>query len=411
MNLKHFYYRGYFDGRIKLSQPKKDSDARKKNDEVNEKAFRLKNAALTDTKNVSPYAPDQLKKYIGGLEEIVLEVQNPGLLPGIGYPHEVGYAGELKLGFGFDHVTGLPVLPGSSVKGILRSVFPQYKYEAEKPGDIVERDDFQFEQARYVVGLLRTLGLEVPADSEANRREIEALAHAFELSVFCGWDFSQVNAPKRSPMYRHDVFFDALPLRFNAQKQLLGRDALTPHTSGPLKNPIPLPFLKVMPGVAFGFYFRLQDTVIGALKITAAHKRKIFSDILCMVGAGAKTNVGYGQFQSPGAGAAPNSGARAASQQQNPVTIPAAKPAAKLPFSKSLAGKNVIGEVVSAAGENPVRFRILNVEGFEGERAVKVSDALLDKFEPGKRFELKVTRSLPEKKELEVTVGSYASLP
>ncbi len=181
MNLKHFYYRGYFDGRIKLSQTDK-TDARKKNEEVNEKAFRLKNATLTSTEYVSPFVPTHIQS-IGTIQDLRLQVQNPGLLPGIGYPHEVGYPGEFKLGFGFDHVTGLPVLPGSSVKGVLRSVFPQFKYDAEYPGNFEVEDGLQIEKSKYIVGLLRRFELDRRALTIGRAGHDEAMQFLQRLAV------------------------------------------------------------------------------------------------------------------------------------------------------------------------------------------------------------------------------------
>jgi CRISPR-associated protein Cmr6 len=418
MNLKHFYYRGYFDGGVKLSQPAKSED-RKKNGEDNEKAFRLKNATLTSTERITPFSPAQLRK-IEDLQELRLQVQNPGLLPGIGYPHEVGYAGEFKLGFGFDHVTGLPVLPGSSVKGVLRSVFPQFKLDAERPQHVEEdpkeeKRNLQSEKAKYIVSLLRRLGLSVPVESDL--AEVKKLAHKVELAIFCGWDFSDLEKNARLPMSKHDVFFDALPVGFGNDR-LLGRDALTPHTSGPLKNPIPLPFLKVMPGVSFGFSFRISNTKIGSLTITAGHKRRLFAEILCTVGAGAKTNVGYGQFDAEITAdriPKPANSVATAKTQPNPThtahaaqpTVTTASRLTKQQYSKSLVGKKVIGEVVSEMSENPVRFRILNLNGFEGERITKVPDSMAYKFKSGKHFELKVSKSNPERKELEVKVENF----
>jgi len=58
----------------------------------------------------------------------------PGLLIGAGYSHPAlkeikksdrDEVGDFQLGFFFDHTTGLPVIPGSSVKGVLKSVFPK----------------------------------------------------------------------------------------------------------------------------------------------------------------------------------------------------------------------------------------------------------------------------------------------
>ncbi|MEG1331879.1 MAG: RAMP superfamily CRISPR-associated protein [Eubacterium sp.] len=48
----------------------------------------------------------------------------PGLLIGLGTTHEIKDIDEaIKVGFSFDYVTGLPYIPGSSVKGMLRSAF------------------------------------------------------------------------------------------------------------------------------------------------------------------------------------------------------------------------------------------------------------------------------------------------
>lgn len=299
MNLKHFYYRGYFNGGVQLSQPAKNSDARRSNDEKNEKVFKAKNRTLTTTAQVRPFSDTKIEK-ITNVPVLRLRVQNPGLLPGIGYPHEVGYAGEFKLGFGFDHVTGLPVLPGSSVKGVLRSVFPQLKFEAENPLEWTkEPDKKQKAKAKYILQLLERLPIDIPADMKTDSGL--RLAHAVELAIFHGCDVSAFYSEKASwpiqLMSRHDVFLDALPVAFG-KDSLLGRDALTPHGDNPLKNPTPIPFLKVMPGVTFGFYFRLHNTQIGSLSVSAEQKRRIFAEILCTVGAGAKTNVGYGQFEA-----------------------------------------------------------------------------------------------------------------
>ncbi|MFN8304384.1 MAG: type III-B CRISPR module RAMP protein Cmr6 [Saprospiraceae bacterium] len=439
MNLKHFYYRGYFDGRIKLTQPQKGSEERKKNQEVNEKAFRLKNATLVSTSRVRPFSTDHLTK-IAGLETVPLVVQNPGLLPGIGYPHEVGYEGELKLGFGFDHVSGLPVLPGSSVKGVLRSVFPGVDYDEENPrlfkkrpdGTRLQPDAKQKVKARFILRLLEALGLAVPDAMKADGGVL--LAHALELSIFEGWDtsgfFSGVSAAARRPMHLHDVFFDAQPRQFGANA-LLGRDALTPHTAGALKNPIPLPFLKVMPGVVFAFPFRLHTTTIGDLELRPEHKRRLFAEILCTVGAGAKTNVGYGQFEAENAGDRIRAAAEQAGRGQPPIAPaapaggaqprqPAVDPATPsevappratraLKFDRNLKGKKVVGEVV-AVENGMVHFRLVDVEGFDGTVEEEIREGVLPRFTPGKRFEMEVRAIIPDQNKIVARVTSFTPL-
>jgi CRISPR-associated protein Cmr6 len=418
MNLKHFYYRGYFDQKIKLAQPT-DKDTRKKNEEANEKAFRVKNDILLSTKEVSPFSADNFLKVCGKAEPIHLRVKNPGLLPGIGYPHEVGYQGEFKLGFGFDHVTGLPVLPGSSVKGVLRSVFPQVEFEEETPRKMTKTPDTtQKAKADYIFDLLERLEVEGLA---AYKNEAQQFVHALELAIFCGFDFSE-NPPKpRLPMFRHDVFLDVLPVQFNEENLLLGRDALTPHNENPLKNPIPLPFVKVLPGVVFGFYFKLNTTKIGTVEITAEHKRRLFCEILCTVGAGAKTNVGYGQFEAENAGCRIPKKVMPEKKAESQLQVGQTKPQAAAPqgktakyeFKKSLKGKqDIIGRVVSS-GQNPVSFRIENIAGFEDVvKAKDVPASMLDKFELGARFYLTVYDEVNvEKKVLKVKIENFKPLP
>lgn len=55
----------------------------------------------------------------------VMETLYPGLLIGTGNVHESKSTKdipEIKLGFTLDYVTGLPIIPGSGIKGVIRSV-------------------------------------------------------------------------------------------------------------------------------------------------------------------------------------------------------------------------------------------------------------------------------------------------
>ncbi|MCD6433141.1 MAG: hypothetical protein J7L21_03790, partial [Sulfurimonas sp.] len=49
----------------------------------------------------------------------------PGLILGSGNTHELpDIKGQAILGFHFDYTSGLPVIQGSSIKGVLKSAFP-----------------------------------------------------------------------------------------------------------------------------------------------------------------------------------------------------------------------------------------------------------------------------------------------
>ncbi len=170
----------------------------------------------------------------------------PGMLIGTGYSHGTGESDDdINIGFSFDYVTGQPYIPGSSIKGLLRNVFKE-----------------QTEAAREIVQVCT--GKELSAD------DFEKL----EKEIFDSGD----------------VFFDAVVSAGNPDGYIMGLDNITPH-SEPTKNPIPLLLLKILPGVHFEFRFSLKDGVL-----TAKEKAKIFETMLTLFGAGAKTNVGYGQL-------------------------------------------------------------------------------------------------------------------
>ena len=57
-------------------------------------------------------------------QRFLMTVCYPGLLVGIGNAHNAGVSSEeIAVGFSFDYVTGQPYVPGSTVKGVLRSHF------------------------------------------------------------------------------------------------------------------------------------------------------------------------------------------------------------------------------------------------------------------------------------------------
>ena len=162
----------------------------------------------------------------------------PGLILGSGNAHELpSIEGQAILGFSFDYTSGLPVIAGSSIKGVLRSAFKHIEYIQE---------------------LLEDKTLDVKA---------------LETEIFDNGD----------------IFFDAVVV--DAGTNLLGDDYLAPHGDDALKNPIPLRFIKVMPNVTFRFDFELKSGILSKIK-----KSELLRNILEDLGLGAKTNVGYGKF-------------------------------------------------------------------------------------------------------------------
>lgn len=177
----------------------------------------------------------------------------PGLVTGVGLEHNSkNIKGGYNLGMHFDYTWGMPVVYGSSVKGVLREYFKEF-YEGEIDKQKLEED------------------------------------------IFSG----KVGNENKS-IYHRDIFFDAVitkPYESNNKKHLLEDDSITPHKDGPLRNPLPITMLKIAPGCEIEFRFRLVDSVFGEKVFKKEDKLKLFENILKTVGVGAKTNVGYGQLE------------------------------------------------------------------------------------------------------------------
>jgi CRISPR-associated protein Cmr6 len=124
----------------------------------------------------------------------------PGLLLGSGNMHELpDIEGQLILGFHFDYTTGLPVIAGSSIKGVFRSAF---------------------KHPEYIQELL---------NNRFNSEEIKDI----ETEIF----------------ENKDIFFDAVVIKKGLS--LLSDDYLAPHKDkngnyNELVEPTPLRFLKVL---------------------------------------------------------------------------------------------------------------------------------------------------------------------
>lgn len=253
MNFGHWYYREYFDT-INL-----DSKGIVTNFSTFNKG---KNDKLIKGATLPPYDNENDIEDVTSFE---LKTCYPGLLCGVGYHHEINKPADEKgkkgkkvegdkeddapevynLGMYFDYTSGLPVIPGSSIKGMLRSAIEEWDFLADyKPNNGVTREE-----------IIKT--------------------------VFEGKGLS---------IYDRDIFLDAIPIRVD--NKLFGEDYITHHPN-PLQNPNPVRFLRVNPGVTYQFRFILRNNDNG---LKADFKEDLFKAIICTFGLGAKTNVGYGQF-------------------------------------------------------------------------------------------------------------------
>lgn len=279
VNFGYYFYKDYFDDETKepkINLPKKHFE---------DKSSQFLNLPF-DEGVLKPLLKTLLSKQNKQLSRIALQTTYPGLLIGSGYSHETGNEGEFKIGFFFDYSTGLPLIPGSSVKGILRSAFSE-------------------ERREYVLSLLKGILRENHKEDEEYQKEIvDRISPDFisklKMNIFEGRDG---NCESIS-VYGRDIFFDAFTVgpdnndnQDNNSKTIFSDDFITPHNS-PLKNPIPIRFLKIKAKVKFVFLFRLHDALFEVnglrINITAENKIKLFRKILLDLGVGAKTNVGYG---------------------------------------------------------------------------------------------------------------------
>lgn len=214
---------------------------------------------ITETMNTLLKSNAKDSESFDALHSFTLESIYPGLLIGSGYPHGLSVEADAKIGFYFDHTTGLPTIPGSSIKGTLRSLFGCGKKE--------HYGDAKKQMIREMLGKPDI--------------DVEALV----AEIFDGIDST---TKKLQGIYKRDRFLEARVSK--TPGKLFSDDYITPHKEA-LKNPIPLRFVKVYPGVEYEFSFILNDGLI-----SADEKLRLFFQLLQLHGVGAKTNVGYGQF-------------------------------------------------------------------------------------------------------------------
>ena len=108
MNLHYQFWVDYYEGLQNLN--------------VSSDEFKKKNVGLTDSRwELSREAIP----VFNNMQTAAFRVLYPGLLVGLGYEHgtdKVKDAPAISPGMSLDMVTGLPFIPGSEVKGMLRSV-------------------------------------------------------------------------------------------------------------------------------------------------------------------------------------------------------------------------------------------------------------------------------------------------
>lgn len=229
------------------------------------------------------------------IDKIYFSVNYPGLLIGTGTtieytPFNKGKKSDnnndnFKNGLSFDYTTGLPYIPGSGIKGVIRDFFPT-EYVGDK--DSSEEDKVKNEEQNKVkVELINQI-----LESDYTFEDIERIRD----SIFEGRDFGK---EEYLPIFKRDKFIEGRIL-VQEGKQILDKDYITSHKEI-LKDPNPIQILKIVPKTEIEILLQLNETKIfvpekNDIIITKEQKKKLFTEILFLTGLGAKTNVGYGHF-------------------------------------------------------------------------------------------------------------------
>ncbi|MEA5260329.1 type III-B CRISPR module RAMP protein Cmr6 [Arcicella aquatica] len=262
LNIHKLFYKDYFASPIRTGR-KEEKNLSFSFDGLHE----INTQIISSKYEMFKQQAEELK--IASASTISLTTKYPGLLVGAGYDHETHSDNELKLGFSFDFTTGLPIIPGSSIKGILRSAFR--KKINNKP-----------------YALAKALLAEINVDLTEEQCEM------LEIELFGSSENNEQSILER------DIFYDAIidPLHVGL---FLGNDYITPHRNrthpemSPYTNPIPLPFLKIKPNVKLIFQFGLKNRTSQLLN----NKQRLdfYKKTLKLLGVGAKTRLGYGKFK------------------------------------------------------------------------------------------------------------------
>lgn len=166
-----------------------------------------------------------------------------------------------KTGFTFDYVTGLPYIPGSSVKGMLRYAIKKYGADVKK----YLKDEKKYPELKE----METIIEELFGDNTNNAD------------------------PKYTNTMLRDIFLEAIVVKGDEKGYILKEDYITPHKT-PFTNPKPIHILALRPNVEMEFYFILRKEEIAGL--SAETRFELYKELILELGIGAKTNTGYGNL-------------------------------------------------------------------------------------------------------------------
>lgn len=228
----------------------------------------------------------------GALEKsgALLRLETEAIAPfatGLGNEH------PLENGFAFLNPYGLPYLAGSGVKGVLRQAARELASgEWGDPKGWSEEPRFTLDVKRKTIKLTM---LDVLFGKQGEDGDVDHVRGSLSF-----WDvFPQLkgNALQVEVMTPHQTHY------------YQGPKGSTPHESG---SPNPINFLTVPPGSSFAFHIQCDLPFLARLAPDLAQEDRwkslieaAFEHAFLWLGFGAKTAVGYGAMERPGAGRAP----------------------------------------------------------------------------------------------------------
>ena len=170
-----------------------------------------------------------------------------------------------NVGLYCDRTTGLPVIPGSAVKGILSTWACWAEHFNESTGDFHEFTKDSVQRRRFTSAEAKLAGCIFGDDSSTG-------------STAAG----------------EVIFLGAFPVKL----PVLELDIVTPHTDakGNDRNPVPNPFLTIAAGTEWHFAFLAKPRDGGDSKCLLESCATWLGECLEQSGIGAKTAAGYGRF-------------------------------------------------------------------------------------------------------------------
>ncbi len=239
------------------------------------------------------------------------------LILGLGLPHPTAN------GFLFDHLTGSPYLPGSSLKGLARAA-----------ARLVSRGELE---------------IETHLPDEENPAEFWRL---HQQRIFGPETTDPTKAKGRL------TFFDAFPSRLPK----LRVEILTPHHTchfgddpkppADWQDPIPVPFLAICPGEQFNIPVRSLERDEDQRKQDLAQLHGLLTEALDLLAIGAKTSSGYGFLSEEELVVEPTAEARVPERGGIDPPLPQPPPVRARTLSNVKIGRD--GQrIVAFTGQNP----------------------------------------------------------